>query len=140
MRSLLLGSIALALVGCASEAAVTNDAAAVEEMAAASVVTIEASALADRIAAGEVQLIDVRTPEEYAEGHIEGAILMPVDEFDPAAIPAAEGKETILYCRSARRSELAATMLSEATGETAVHLEGGIIAWQEAELPVVTPQ
>ena len=139
MRALLFGSIALALAGCASEAAVVDDAAEVEAPAAASVATIEASALADRIAAGEVQLIDVRTPEEYAEGHIEGAILMPVDAFDPAAIPAAEGKETILYCRSARRSERAATMLAEARGDTAVHLEGGIKAWQEAELPVVTP-
>lgn len=114
------------------------------EMAApqptASLETIDANALAAKVAAGQVQLIDVRTPEEFAAGHIDGAINMPVDGFDPDAVPEIEGKETVLYCRSGRRSERAATILSEATGETVTHLEGGITAWEAAGEPVTAPE
>ncbi|MXO49286.1 rhodanese-like domain-containing protein [Erythrobacter vulgaris] len=103
---------------------------------AAGVLTIEPQALATRLEAGEaIQLIDVRTREEFAEGHIAGAINIPVDEFDPAALPDAEGRDRILYCRSDRRSGIAAERLAEATGSTAVHMEGGILAWKAAELP-----
>nr|WP_279639205.1 rhodanese-like domain-containing protein [Sphingomicrobium sediminis] len=80
--------------------------------------------------------IDVRTPEEYAEGHIPGARLMPLAEFDPAAL---DGEMVVLYCRSGRRSEEAAVRLAAHRGETVAHMEGGIIAWEEAGLPVETP-
>lgn len=105
----------------------------------AEVLTIDSAALAEKLSAGNVQLIDVRTPEEFAEGHIEGAINIPVDDFDPAALPDAEGKERILYCRSARRSGIAAERLSSHSGKAATHLEGGILAWLETGQPTVTP-
>lgn len=94
--------------------------------------------LAAMIAAGEVVLIDVRTPEEFAESRIPGALNAPVETFDAASIPIEAERETILYCRSARRSERAALMLAEHIDGTVRHLEGGIIAWEEASGEVIS--
>jgi len=99
--------------------------------------TIEPRALATRIDAGEpIQLIDVRTPQEFAEGHLPGAVNIPLDEFDPAALLPAGNSERILYCRSDRRSGIAAERLAQYENDTVLHMKGGIIAWEQAGLPV----
>ncbi len=101
---------------------------------------IEPKALALRLDAGEnIQLIDVRTPEEFAAGHLRGAINIPLNEFDPAALPDPRGAERILYCRSDRRSGVAAEKLATA-GEMALHMKGGILAWEKQALPVSRPR
>lgn len=106
--------------------------------AAEPAVELMASAdLAAMIAAGDVVLIDVRTPEEFAESRIPGALNAPVETFDAASIPIEAERETILYCRSARRSERAARMLAEHIGGSVRHLEGGIIAWKEARGEII---
>ena len=73
-------------------------------------------------------LTDVRTPEEYASGHIPKAINVPLQEIGSA--PPTEDKESliILYCRSGRRSALAKDILME-LGYTNVHDFGGINNW-----------
>ncbi len=75
-------------------------------------------------------LIDVREKEEYAEGHIEGALLIPYDEIEESAGSLlADKQQTILiYCRSGRRSAIAAQTLSD-LGYTDVKDFGGIIDW-----------
>lgn len=95
---------------------------------------LAAGDLSAKLAAGEAIVIDVRTPAEFAEARLPGALNAPLSTFDPASIPFVEGRETILYCRSSRRSGEAATMLAEHIGGTVRHLEGGILAWQEAGL------
>ena len=135
VRALLSGMAAGLLAACSAGATTADDDMAVR--GEAGVLTIETKALATRLEAGEpIQLIDVRTPEEFAEGHIAGAINVPLDSFDPATLPEAEGADRVLYCRSARRSAEAAGKLAEATGRNAVHLAGGILAWEEAGQPV----
>ena len=130
---LLLAATSVAACGNASPATETETPGPRE----VGVLTIEPQALATRLDAGEaIQLIDVRTPQEFAEGHIAGAINIPVDDFDPASIPDAGGAERILYCRSDRRSGIAAERLAEAENATAVHMEGGILAWEEAGFPL----
>lgn len=109
------------------------------EAEAASVRDLLAEDLALHIESGQVTLIDVRTPEEFAEGHIAGATLMPLDEFDPAVIDDDPSMTVVLYCRSGRRSRIAGEQLAEHTGEQANHLDGGIIAWEEAGYLVETP-
>ena len=104
--------------------------------AAPAITTLPAAELADLVAAGEVRLIDVRSPQEFAEGHIPGAVNMPVESFDPAAVPQDVGVETVLYCRSGRRSAVAADLLAGATGQPVRHLDGGILAWEAAGQPV----
>ena len=104
------------------------------------VTLIAPKTLAERIAGREaIQLIDVRTPEEFAQGHIQGAINIPVDSFDPAHLPDAGNASRILYCRSDRRSGVAAERLAQ-SGQTAVHVEGGILAWQAEGRPVTDPE
>ena len=135
MRGALLTAMAAGLLAACSGGAVpVGESAEAREVG---VLTIAPKALSTRIEAGEkIQLIDVRTPEEFAEGHLAGAINIPVDELDPAALPSADGAERILYCRSARRSEAAAKELAEASGGVALHMEGGIVAWEALGLPV----
>ena len=80
-------------------------------------------------------LIDVRTPEEYAEGHIEGAVLMNVMEEQAflAGIDTLDASHTYyIYCRSGRRSQKASGLMSE-RGLKVVDLQGGYTAWQKAE-------
>ncbi|HEX3135451.1 MAG TPA: rhodanese family protein [Planctomycetota bacterium] len=89
-------------------------------------------------AAGSVRLIDVRTPAEYRALHAEGAILMPLDQFDPAAVTALAPAGTIthLLCKSGARAAMAAQKLTLA-GCPGVVVEGGTDAWAAAGLPVV---
>ena len=90
-------------------------------------------------AQSDVRLIDVRRDDEVAEGIIPGAEHIVLDEFDPEQLDLSDGREVVLYCRSGRRSGLAAEKLAAFTGKPARHLEGGIIAWKEAEQPIATP-
>ncbi len=106
---------------------------------AATPVALSPEELAARIKAGKVRLIDVRTDEEVAEGVIPGAEHIALDTFDPATLGLSDGREVVLYCRSGRRSGIAAERLSAATGKPAEHLEGGILAWEAAGLPVTKP-
>lgn len=83
-------------------------------------------------------LLDVRTPEEFAEGHISGAAIVDFNlpDFTRRALSVIPpGMPVALYCRSGRRSELAARALADA-GVPVTDLEGGILAWLEKQLPV----
>ena len=102
------------------------------EAAAPAVVAITPDALRTKLAAGNIRLIDVRTDEEVAEGMISGAEHIALDRFDPATLDLSDGREVVLYCRSDRRSGIAAEKLAAFTGKPAEHLAGGIMAWQEA--------
>ena len=78
----------------------------------------------------EFVLLDVRTPEEFTEGHIEGAILIPYAEIAARAATELTEKDMLIliYCRSGRRSEEAARTIIE-LGYTNVYDFGGIIDW-----------
>lgn len=77
-----------------------------------------------------ILLLDVRTREEYALGHIEGAVNIPLQELEESAEEELDDKEqTIyLYCRSGVRTLSAASILEE-LGYNKVYDIGGIIAW-----------
>ena len=76
-------------------------------------------------------LLDVRTREEFAAGHIPGAVCLPVEELSAESagkvLPQADG-EILVYCRSGRRSARAAKALA-ALGYTRVYDFGGILSW-----------
>ena len=76
-------------------------------------------------------IIDARTEAEYAEGHIEGAILIPEYEIKDRAEEIIKDKDTLIlvYCRSGRRSKIAAEELA-LLGYTRVKEFGGIIDWE----------
>jgi rhodanese-related sulfurtransferase len=92
------------------------------------------------IADSSVVILDVRTSAEFAEGHIQGAVLIDQGQSDfveKAKATLSTEKTIAIYCRSGRRSANAANRLAE-VGFKCVNLKGGIIAWKEAEKPVVT--
>ncbi len=86
-----------------------------------------------------VVLLDVRTPEEFAAGHIANAILIPVQELEKrlAELEPYRNKTLIAYCRSGNRSGVAAGLLGN-HGYTAVNMEGGILQWKKENLPLIT--
>lgn len=101
---------------------------------------IEPFEAAQEIEGGGVALVDTREPHEYQEAHLENGKLVPpgllADEIEAAAPD--KSARTILYCRSGNRSFKAAEQL-EALGYTDVaSMAGGILAWQEQGLPVVS--
>lgn len=92
------------------------------------------------LASGEgVVLLDVRTAEEYAAGHLAGATLLSLENGDlAAALDSLDPTATYaVYCRSDNRSGQALALMQEAGFTDAAHLDGGIVAWQEAGGEVV---
>ena len=87
-----------------------------------------------------MQIVDVRTPKEYAEGHIPGAINIDwlADGFVEAAQASLDsGSDVFLYCRRGRRSAEASDTL-DALGYKVHNLKDGFNAWKNANLPVTT--
>jgi rhodanese-related sulfurtransferase len=86
-----------------------------------------------------VLLLDVRTPAEYAAGHLPGAVLL--DFQAPGFAEALAGLDrkvhTLVYCRSGKRSLAAMEMMREAGWLRVTELKNGIVGWQEAGLGVV---
>ena len=87
-----------------------------------------------------VVVLDVRTADEFKEGHLVGALNIDQaqsDFIEKAKVALPTDKTIAVYCRSGRRSASAAGRLA-AEGYKAVNLKGGIIAWKEAKKPVTT--
>lgn len=104
------------------------------------IVSVSAPEFDTKIKTDSVQLLDVRTPQEYAEGHIEGALNINVqsDDFQQMAEKELSKDSTILvYCRSGRRSMDAAGILTR-LGYRVINLKGGITEWKEDRLTVTT--
>lgn len=75
-------------------------------------------------------ILDVRTEAEYQDGHIQGAVLLPLDrlEREAASVLPDKNAEILVYCRSGRRSAEAASILTS-LGYTRVADFGGIMLW-----------
>ncbi len=80
-------------------------------------------------------LIDVRTREEFAAGHIAGSINIPVEEIAGRLSEIPQDQQIVVYCRSGNRSATAARILND-NGYSPVYDLGGIIAWQSAGYPL----
>ena len=94
---------------------------------------------AEKQLADGAQLLDVRTPEEWKEGHLEKAKLVTLSKegfVEKAKAELDPKKPVLVYCKSGGRSAKAAKQLREA-GFTVYDLDGGITAWQKAGKPVV---
>jgi rhodanese-related sulfurtransferase len=85
------------------------------------------------------QVIDVRTPEEFAAGHLDGAVNIDVQSPDFATQVAALDKAATyaVYCRSGNRSKAATKHMADAGIASIYELGGGINEWAAAGLPVV---
>lgn len=102
---------------------------------------IEPKALTERIAWADASLVvlDVRTPAEYTEGHVPGAINIPHTELAArvAELQGAREKDVVVYCRSGTRAEQALDVLGKAGFKRLYHLKGDYTRWTDEKRPVV---
>jgi phage shock protein E len=152
----LFALFAVTLVACGGEPAVDESVAAAaveaqqpvtsEPVAVPELLTNDAGAVLvsqdevmRMIDAGTAPMVlDVRTAEEFAEGHVPGAINISHDELADrlAEIDAAREDGLIVYCRSGRRSGIAEELLLGQGFSNVQHLDGDMAAWLEAQRPV----
>ena len=112
--------------------------------AAAGPATIEPKALGERIAWADQSLLvlDVRTPEEFAAGHLPGAVNIPHDELGSrmAELSGARERDIVVYCRTGKRTAQALGVLEEAGFTRLFHLKGDYTRWSEEKRPVIVSQ
>jgi len=108
---------------------------------AMSITTISPKQLHDIVRTGqEVELIDVRTPVEFREVHVDFARNVPLDQLDAAKVAAGRnGASQPLYviCRSGSRGKQACEKFLAAGYTNVINVEGGTQAWDQAALPVI---
>ncbi len=84
----------------------------------------------------DVYLLDVREVWEYNEGHIPGITLLPLGELTSRLNEIPTDKEVIITCRSGNRSQQAVNFLIQQGYDNVHNMDGGILAWEAAGLPV----
>ena len=88
------------------------------------------------LATGRASVLDVREYPEYAEGHVDGARLLPLAELRRNPGQAGSGGELYLLCRTGRRAREAARILQEAGACMPIVVDGGMEAWKQADYAV----
>jgi rhodanese-related sulfurtransferase len=81
-------------------------------------------------------VLDVRTPEEFGQGHVPGAVNIPYDQVAARLADVPKDKDVVLYCRSGRRTALAAEVLAANGYARLSHLDGDMNAWIEKARPI----
>jgi phage shock protein E len=99
-------------------------------------------ALLARMASGDkaTVVLDVRTPKEFAEGHVPGAINISHDQLEGrlSELDDDRDRDVVVYCRSGHRAGIALDMLEKAGFKRLYHLEGDYMGWTAAQRPVET--
>jgi phage shock protein E len=117
-------------------AACSTAPASTEVQAARLPADIDVATAESQRAQDNVVMLDVRTPEEYAQGHIPGVTLIPLDQLESRLSEVPKDKTLIVTCRSGNRSAQAAELLRQ-KGYADVHnMLGGFTAWEKAGYPV----
>ena len=83
-------------------------------------------------------VLDVRTREEYTAGHLPGAVNIPHTELAGRLGEIESDRGVVLYCMVGPRARLGEEILRRAGVSKVFHLEGGLAAWRDADLPVET--
>ena len=103
--------------------------------------TIEPKALSERLAWADRSMIvlDVRTPGEFAAGHVPGAINIPHTELAArlSELESARDRDIVVYCRTGNRTATALGVLEKSGFRRLFHLEGDYTRWSEERRPVV---
>jgi rhodanese-related sulfurtransferase len=109
------------------------------EYRAAAYREVDALEARDMIANLDPLILDVRTPGEFAGGHIEDAWLIPVQEIQKRLqdLEPHRDQPIFVYCRSGNRSTVAAKVLVDAGFPQVINLRKGIVDWAKNDLPVV---
>ncbi|MBM3291938.1 rhodanese-like domain-containing protein [Candidatus Bathyarchaeota archaeon] len=86
----------------------------------------------------DLVIVDVRSKQEYDSGHIEKAILIPVDEFDRRVAELSKDDDLLIYCRTGNRSSQAVNILKLKGYTRIYHMKDGILGWNQAGFPLYT--
>jgi rhodanese-related sulfurtransferase len=124
--------LGVGLTGCANDATATAVGPVAEAPAGQPPYgRVDVAQFASLIAEPGVQIIDVRTPQEYADGHIRGAVNIPVQQSDYAERVAQldPAGTYAVYCRSSARSKGAVAEMKNAGLPNVYELTGGTVAW-----------
>jgi len=97
---------------------------------------ISAGELREMLDRNEALVVDVREADEFAAGHIPGAVNLPLSTFQPSALPDSGGRKLVLNCLGGKRSGMALDKCRTAQAAVDTHLAGGFNAWTAASLPV----
>ena len=92
-------------------------------------------ARARELVSGGAQVVDVRTASEHGVSHIEGAVHVPLERLNEEGEQLDRERPVIVYCRGGNRSRMAAEALRN-SGFDAHSIDGGLVAWHDAGLPV----
>ena len=137
MHNRLVTLLAIVLVGAAG---VVSTAAAADPVPAASAGSVSQAELLARLERKDPDLVvlDVRTPAEFAAGHVPGARNVSHDLLSSrlADLAPLRDKQVVLYCRSGRRTLLAVDVLHAAGFMHLAHLEGDYLAWEAEHRPI----
>jgi len=93
----------------------------------------QAKALLDR---GTVFLLDVRTPEEFRQAHLKGAVLIPIDQIEKRLDEVPKNRPVLVYCAVGSRSNAVAGFLVEKGFRDVYNMKDGIVGWYRNNLPV----
>lgn len=99
-------------------------------------VTQEALLERQQRADADLVVLDVRSPGEFAAGHVPGAMNIPHDRIGEHLAEVPRDKDVVLYCQSGRRAGIAAQVLAEQGYTRLFHLEGDIAAWKAQGRPL----
>ncbi len=139
-----LAGLALSVAGCSSgstqsPAPPAGSAALPAKAAPRDAIALDPAAFAAAAARPGTVVLDVRTPAEFADGHLAQAVNLDVNsaDFRDRLGQLDKNASYAVYCRSGHRSATALAAMADLGFTSAVHLDGGITAWQGAGRPVV---
>ncbi|MFN7056650.1 rhodanese family protein [Hyphomonas sp.] len=99
---------------------------------------IDPKTLAEGLKAGRFHLIDIREADEHAREHIAGAASLPLSKLEESGLRLGADKSAVFHCKSGMRTEANCARLADKVDGEALLLAGGLDAWKQAGLPVVT--
>jgi rhodanese-related sulfurtransferase len=91
--------------------------------------------IADRLKRGEIALVDIRDPDEFAREHVEGAVSLPLAKLEQARLNLGPAREVVFHCRSGARTANACDRLLAIADGSAFVMAGGLEAWKREGLP-----
>lgn len=149
MPKLLIAALVAGILvaGCSSSDSATTAAKTTDEVSEASDTNAAGIRLVSAADGAAIQtnppqdlvILDVRTPEEFAEGHLEGAIMIDFyrDDFSEQLAELDPDVPYLLYCRSGNRSGQTTAILNDLGFSDVADIDGGILSWTDAGLPTV---
>ncbi len=101
---------------------------------------LSAQSAAERLSSTQPPLaIDVRTPREHDEKHIDGSLSVPLNHLADHLQSLPRDRSLLIYCAGGYRSSLAASLLQRAGFDSVAEIAGGFAAWEAAKLPIAAP-